>query len=661
MKFIVLSLFVLACQFVQAQVSDDQSVIKPNAHLLADGIVPIKKKLLEAVGPYTEFRGFGFVDWHPKRLEMLVRHRAPGADTVQIYRLTKPGAALEQLTDFPEPIYAASYEPVNGNYLIYGRDTGGNEASRIYRLDLDSRQSVLLSEPNTRSAARWTKRGERLLLSSVPLDKTAAGGKREKVFTTLSFVDPLRPETRVVLTELPGGGWGDYSFRFDDQLLAAVQYRTSSDSDIVVIDTQSAQLQRLLPQKGMPAAGFANPVWSQDGKRLFLTTNLNGEFYQLAVFDLASKSLQILSAHIPWDIEGITLSEDGQRLFTVVNNNGRDEVHLFDAASGKELAVPDLPAGSVAGGKWHAMNSKRFAVSLNSPQSPGDVYSYEVAGAGLLRWTTAYSDPRVVPDRFVSPELVQLKSFDGLPVSGWLFQPDKTKFPGKRPVLVSFHGGPESQSTVRFMGRYNYFLNEMGVAVLLPNVRGSAGYGKTFQNLDNGYLRKDSVKDGGAFLAWIASHPDLDAGRVAVTGGSYGGYMSLAVAVDYSPLIRGAIDIVGISNFVTFLNNTESYRRDLRRVEYGDERDPAMRAFQERIAPLNNAASIQVPLFVVQGKNDPRVPYTEAEQIVRAVRKNGQAVWYLLADNEGHGFARKANSDYLFYATIEFLQSVLIP
>ena len=194
----------------------------------------------------------------------------------------------------------------------------------------------------------------------------------------------------------------------------------------------------------------------------------------------------------------------------------------------------------------------------------------------------------------------------------------------------------------------------------MPNVRGSSGFGKTFQNLDNGFKRKDAVKDGGAFLAWVANHARLDASRVVVSGGSYGGYMSLATAVDYSALLRGAIDVVGISHFVTFLNNTESYRRDLRRVEYGDERDPAMRAFQEKIAPLNNAADIKIPLFVVQGKNDPRVPYTEAEQIVSAVRKNGVPVWFLMADNEGHGFARKSNADYYFYASVQFFEMTLL-
>jgi dipeptidyl aminopeptidase/acylaminoacyl peptidase len=306
------------------------------------------------------------------------------------------------------------------------------------------------------------------------------------------------------------------------------------------------------------------------------------------------------------------------------------------------------------------VDTARFAFSLNSPQSPGDIYSYDLGSGKLQRWTTAYAAPGVDLDRFVSPELVQIKSFDGLPVSGWLYLPDAKKFPGKRPVVVDFHGGPEGQSTVHFMGRWNYYLNEMGLAILLPNVRGSVGFGKSYMDLDNGFKRKDSVKDGGAFLKWLGTHPRLDASRVVVSGGSYGGYMSLAMAVDYSDLLRGAVDSVGISNFVTFLKNTESYRRDLRRVEYGDERDPQMRAFMEKIAPLNNAKEIRVPLLVVQGKNDPRVPYTEAEQMVAAVRNNGTPVWYLLADNEGHGFARKANADYYFYSVAQFFETTLL-
>lgn len=631
-----------------------------NEHLRADGMPAIAASIADKVAPYTEFRGHSFVDWHPLQRAMLVRHREAGANTAQVFLLDAPAGKLQKLTDFPDPVSAASFQPVHGKYIVYARDSGGNEATQIFRMDLDTRASTLLSAPDERSSSRWTHQGDRLLISAVPLDRTASAGKREDVATTLSLVDPLAPAKRKRLAELPGGGWGDFRFSHDDRRIAALQYRTNSDADVYLIDAVSGAREKILPAPGAPAAGFGGVEWSPDGKALYLTTNQGGEFFELVRYELASRKLSVLSHHIAWDIENFSLSKDGSQLLAVVNANGRDEVRLFDALSGKELERPDIPAGSIGGGLWHNGQQSDFAFSLNSPQSPGDVYTFDTRTRQTQRWTTAFAAPGVQPQTFVSPELVQIKSFDGLPISGWLYLPDAAKYPGKRGVIVDFHGGPEGQSTVHFMGRWNYFLNEMGLAVLLPNVRGSAGYGKSFMELDNGFKRKDSVKDGGAFLSWLGTHPRLDAQRVVVTGGSYGGYMSLATAVDYSALLRGAVDVVGISHFVTFLNNTESYRRDLRRVEYGDEREPLMRAFMDKIAPLNNAREIKVPLFVVQGKNDPRVPYTEAEQMVAAVRANGVPVWYLLADNEGHGFARKSNADYYFYASVQFFQSTLL-
>ncbi|HEV8631031.1 MAG TPA: prolyl oligopeptidase family serine peptidase, partial [Thermoanaerobaculia bacterium] len=212
-----------------------------------------------------------------------------------------------------------------------------------------------------------------------------------------------------------------------------------------------------------------------------------------------------------------------------------------------------------------------------------------------------------------------------------------------------------------FFSRWNYVLDQLGVAIVEPNVRGSTGYGKAFVQLDNGLRREDTVKDIGALLDWIAQQPDLDASRVMVYGGSYGGYMSLAVATHYSDRLRGAIDVVGISSFLTFLQHTEEYRRDLRRVEYGDERDPQILAFFQQIAPLNNAAKIVKPLFVIQGANDPRVPHTESEQMVATVRKSGNPVWYLLGKDEGHGFRKKDNLDYEFYAEVAFMRQYLLP
>ncbi|MBG6109213.1 dipeptidyl aminopeptidase/acylaminoacyl peptidase [Flavobacterium sp. CG_9.10] len=250
------------------------------------------------------------------------------------------------------------------------------------------------------------------------------------------------------------------------------------------------------------------------------------------------------------------------------------------------------------------------------------------------------------------PKFIEWKSFDDLKISGFYY-PASPKFKGKRPVIIMIHGGPEAQSLASFLGSNNFYTSEMGVSLILPNVRGSSGFGKTFLAKDDGILRENSVKDIGALLDWIARQPELDKDRIMIMGGSYGGYMTLATAFHYADKIKCSVDIVGISNFNTFLKNTEEYRRDLRRAEYGDERD-------EKMAPLNNTDKIKKPLFIIQGTNDPRVPVTEAMQMRDKLKTQGNTVWYLEAKDEGHGFKKKPNIDFQRLAVIRFMQEYLI-
>ena len=362
---------------------------------------------------------------------------------------------------------------------------------------------------------------------------------------------------------------------------------------------------------------------------------------------------------------------------------------MLGGDEGRHLATvlaPQLPLGIPSGVSWHE-NGREIAFNFTSARSAADVYSYDVKSGKLERWTESetgglnpetFAEPRLIPWKsfdkrwtesetgglptanFVEPELVRVKSFDGLSVSGFLYRPDPKKFPGKRPLLVTIHGGPESQARPSFLARNNYYLDELGVALLYPNVRGSSGYGKTFLTLDNGFKREDSVKDIGAFLDWAGRDAGIDSARLAVTGGSYGGYMTLACMTHFSDRLRCGVDIVGISSFLSFLKNTQDYRRDLRRVEYGDERDPKMAEFMAKMAPLNNVDKIGKPLFIVQGLNDPRVPVTEAEQMAKAIRDRGGKVWYLMAKDEGHGFQKKKNADFQFVSTIQFFRENLL-
>ncbi|MCB1105119.1 MAG: S9 family peptidase, partial [Cephaloticoccus sp.] len=337
---------------------------------------------------------------------------------------------------------------------------------------------------------------------------------------------------------------------------------------------------------------------------------------------------------------------------------GLSRLYLMELANFTYRQIEGVPTGVIGTVAWHK-DSRHVALSLNSARSPSDLHVLDITTGEIVRWTQSELGG-LVADTLSEPELIRWRSFDDLEITGFLYRP-AAKFTGPRPVIINIHGGPEGQSLPVFLGRNNYYLNELGVAIIFPNVRGSTGFGKTFVTLDNGFKREDSVKDIGALLDWIAQQPDLDASRIMVTGGSYGGYMTLASAIHYNDRIRCSLDVVGISNFVTFLQNTEDYRRDLRRVEYGDERDPEMHAHLLRISPTTRAAEITKPLFIVQGANDPRVPRTEAVQMVETVRKNGSPVWYLEAKDEGHGFRKKANADYQFYATVLFIRENLLP
>jgi dipeptidyl aminopeptidase/acylaminoacyl peptidase len=643
-------------------------VLAPPAALLLQGVPPVPQALADAVARYTEFAGHAFVDWHPSRREMLVSHRPLGGNTAQLYRVAGPLAEPEALTDGAEPVTRAWYEPRAGRSIVLMRGAGGNEVYQLYRLDLPGRQQTLLTDPDQRhSLDAWLHHSSQALVSSVPLDRTAQGGKRAEVNTTLWLLDPARPGQRRVLAELPGGGWEASAVSPDDRQAALQHYVSAGESEIWLIDLASGQRRRVLagaePETmagttpGARTAAHVPGQFSADGRTLYLTSDRAGEFRALMALDLASGTLRRVAAPPPWDVEDSQRSADGSLLALQVNVDGRDTLNLVDARTLRALATPALPAGSVGRMQFHPRDPL-LAFSLANAQGPSQVYSLDPASGSVLPWTRARLHPALDPAALGEQQIVRWTSFDGRAISGLLSRPP-ARFAGRRPVLINIHGGPEAQAKVGFLGRSNHVLQELGIAILQPNVHGSSGFGKTFLALDDGRLREDAVKDIGALLDWIATQPGLDPARVVVAGGSYGGYMSLAVATTYPERIAGSIDVVGISNFVSFLENTESYRRDLRRVEYGDERDPAMRAFLQTISPLSRAARISRPLMVVQGKNDPRVPYTEAEQIVAQVRANGTPVMYLRAENEGHGFARKENADYQFYATVMFLRQVL--
>ncbi len=598
---LLLSVF---CLTVHAEESGTQaSYVKPGDNMMLEHVPPIPASVAEATGRYGEYRYAQFDGWNPQRREMIVSTRF--ANTLQLHLVTHPDGARKQLTFFPDRVSGASFEPVGGDSLVFSKDIGGSEWYQLYRLDISSGDVTLLTDGHSRNGdVVFEHSGSRIAYTST---------RRDNQDTDLYLMNIHQPKTDHMLAALRGGGWGPLDFSRDGKELLVEEFLSINQSNLYIVNVGSGEKRQITAAQTPGHEVFYNQAaFTPDGKGLFATTDLDSDFQRLAYFDLATMTPHYLTTGIPWDVEAFTLSEDGRTLAFFTNENGPSKLYLLDTAKGTLRAVANVPTGIIDAMSFHR-NSRDLGFSLHSAQSPGDAYSVDVTTGRVERWT--YSETGGLnAGNFRDPSLVTWKSFDGRAISGLLYSPDPTKFPGKRPVIVDIHGGPEGQSRPTFMGRNNYLLNELGVAIVLPNVRGSMGYGKEFTKLDNGMHRDDTYKDIGALLDWIATQPALDAGRIMIFGGSYGGHMTWATAAYYNDKIRCAMPIVGMSNLVTFLEHTEAYRRDLRRVEYGDERDPATRTYLERIAPMNHLDAMHKPIFAVVGRNDPRVPWSESRR-----------------------------------------------
>jgi dipeptidyl aminopeptidase/acylaminoacyl peptidase len=624
-----------------------QSSIPVADNLVTDGIPALPASYIADVKNYTESRAASFAAWHPLRKEMMISTRF--ANSSQLHYVKMPGGDRKQITFFDEPINGATFEPTRGEYFLFLKDIGGNEFSQIYRYDVASKKITLLSDGqrSQNGGLHWSHHGDRIAYGT-----TSRNGKDRDVH----IMNPLDRATDKMILENAGGGWGVVDWSMDDSKLLVAESISINESRLYLVDVSTGTKTRLLPEKD-ERTNFDGVSFSKDGKGIFIITNKENEFNRLAYLELATKKISFLSSSIPWDVESAQLSDDGKQLAFVANENGLSKLYVLQTNSMQFTAIPNVPAGVIGNIDWHS-DSKSLGLTFLSYDASADVYEYNTESKQLTRWTESELGGMDISG-LPAPQLISWKSFDGKTISGYLYKASN-KFSGKRPVIINIHGGPEGQSRPTFLGRLNYFINEMGISVIFPNVRGSTGYGKTFVDLDNGTKREESVKDIGALIDWVAQQSELDANRIMITGGSYGGYMTLAVAYLFSDKIRCSLDVVGISNFNTFMKNTEAYRRDLRRVEYGDERDPKMAAYFEAIAPLNHIDKIKKPLFIVQGGNDPRVPYTESIQMKGKIKQNGGMVWFLMAKDEGHGFRKKNNQDFQFYATLEFIKQFLV-
>ncbi|MEO9601651.1 prolyl oligopeptidase family serine peptidase [Parasphingorhabdus sp.] len=624
-----------------AEAATDDTAPRPVA-LIADQIPDIPQAIVDQTRPYMEYRTASFVDWDPKSRAMLISTRF--ADTRQLHRVSTPLGQRQQLTFASEPVHRAHFAP-DGSALLFQKDNGGNEVNQIFALE-NGQPKILTDGESRNSLGPWSSSGRMLAFGS---------NKRTGLYNDIYLMDPANPEGAAMLVASTGGGWFAIDFSPDDKQLLVFNYVSVTDNQLYLIDIAQGSL-RKLTDSTKPVA-YEGLQFAPDG-RLWAASDDGSDVKRLGILNIETSQFEPIVDEKIWDITDFDISQDGRWIAFEVNQAGRSLLKFYDIETGKIRTVDSLPAGVISGAKFAPWGELGF--TLNSNQTGTDAYSINPKTLAITRWTKSETGGLDAANN-VAPELVEISSFDGEKMSGFLYRPDPAKHGGKRPLIINIHGGPEGQATPRFLGRNNYLINELGIAIFYPNVRGSTGFGKRFVSLDNGpWQRENSVLDVGAFLNHLRKDRRIDRKRIAVTGGSYGGYMTLASMLRYDDKLKAGLEVVGISSFVTFLENTQAYRRDLRRVEYGDERVPEQRAKLEEISPLRRANEIKTPLMVVTGANDPRVPASEADQIVEAVRSNGNPAWHLLAQNEGHGFRKKANADYQFWASLVFWQEYLL-
>ncbi|TAL30478.1 S9 family peptidase [Phenylobacterium sp.] len=608
-------------------------------NIVYDGAPATPAALQAAIAPYYNARTATFQDWLPDG-SMLITTRF--GDTYQVHRVARPGGARTQLTFFPEPINNARVLPGTSTYL-YPRDVGGAEYYQAYIRTLTGAETQLTA-PNTRNQSFvFTRDGKTVVWSQVtPGDPNY----------DIVLADPANPAGRKVIHE-GTGSIGPLDISPDGKTVLAGRFHSQAWVELFTLDVATGKLTPIGPNRKI---GYQGAAFVDGGAGVLTLSDDGAEHTRPVVIDVKTGKVRDLEPDAKWGSEDMDVSPDGKVVALAVNEEGYSTLVLRDVATGKALPGPKLPQGVLTAAKFSPDGSK-IGLSLSTSTSSGDVWSYDLASGQLTRWTESELGG-LDSARLIEPTLFRYPSFDGRQIPAFIYKP-KTAKSGKLPVVIQIHGGPEGQEQPSFNPRRQSWVAELGAAVIIPNVRGSSGYGKTYMGLDNAEKREDSVKDIGALLDWVAKQPDLDASRVAVVGQSYGGYMVLAVAGHYNDRIAGAIDLYGISDWVTFLQNTEGYRRDNRRAEYGDERDPKMRAVFDRIAPIRMSDRMKKPMMVFQGANDPRVPRTESEQMVAKLRAQGTEVWYVLAKDEGHGIQKKANQEAVRATEVVFLKKVL--
>ncbi|HVR76627.1 MAG TPA: S9 family peptidase [Planctomycetota bacterium] len=641
--------------------SHEAPALRRPAALRTEEVPELPDALFEELHRYQEVRSAGFDDWHPAG-GVIFSSRI--GNISQLYHAREPEGAPVQLTAGLEPVTHGRALPDGSIVVPMAR--GGDENYQVYRLERPGAEPRLLTDGKSRNLLGPIDReGRRIAFTS-----TKRNGRDADVHV-------LHPASGAVdlLLEVNNETWSVEDWSHDGSEVLLSRYVSANESYGFLFELASRKRSPLPPENeaaALPAATVRRSFlrFGPGSRSIYVVSDARGEHRELARIDRGTGRHAWLTRDLASDVEDLELSPDGKLAAFTINAEGWSRLFLLDlgrlereseAAAREARTEVDL-GRAIASGLKFSSDSARLGFTLGGAARPPEAFSIALPSGKPLRWTRSTLGGFDTRD-FVEPEAFRYTSFDGRRIPALIFRPPPAKADGgaekktaKVPVIVSIHGGPESQSRPTFHAFRQYLVRELGAAVITPNVRGSTGYGKTYARLDNGILREESVRDIGALLDWIAAEESLDASRVAVMGGSYGGYMTLASLVHFGERIRAGVDVVGISNFRTFLENTSPYRRELRRAEYGDERDPSIRAYLEKIAPANHVEKLRSALLVIHGDNDPRVPLSEAEKIAAGARASGKPVWTLYASNEGHGFTRRENRDYEEAVTAAFLK-----
>jgi len=616
-----------------------------------EGMPPMPQSILDGVARYGQFRQAEMQAWHPAKRQIIIR--TSFAQQPQLHSVEYPGADRHQLTWYPSGVHSdvsPAFDPANPSTLVFEYDPAGGEARSLYMYDIATGETSLVTESKTRYPFVWARQGNWLVY-----DSFERNGKDRDLYV----VQPSDPKTKRLLSQFDGA-WSPEDWAPDGSTVLANEVFANSETYLWRVDVKTGQKTPITRRgDGKPSAWF-NARFSNDGRQVYALSDrgIGGQqrIWRCEVAACAWTPVTADGLAVDSIAGGFELSSDGTLLATVLDRGSNTELYVIDLKNMRPVQLPEMQAGVVSQIHWRP-RSHEVAFTMGSVRAQGDVYSVDVANGSLTRWT--FSETTFNPEVLPRPQVVQWRTFDGRMISGILYKPAK-RFTGPRPVMVSIHGGPSLRERAVFRGRSNYLLNELGVAILYPNVRGSSGFGREFEALDDGNKRGGAVKDIGALLDWIAQRPDLDRNRVVLIGVSYGGWLALEAGIQYNDRIRGIIEGAGITDFATYLEGTEASRQENRRQEYGDERDPEMREYLKSISPLTRASELKKPTLILHPGKDARVPVSQAQELVAALKANNTNVWYVEFTEANHDNLPVVGGSYLLSTWMWFFRNFVL-